>query len=46
MKTLLKMTFCLLFIGLLGVVMIKIVYGCSWSEAVEIADNFASELLS
>ena len=46
MKTLLRMTFCFLFIGLVGVVIIKLVYGCSWSEAVDIAENFVSEVLS
>ncbi len=45
MKALLKMAFYLFFIGFLGVVIIKVVYGCSWSEAFEIADSFISELL-
>ena len=29
-----------------GVVLIKLLYGVSWTEAVEIADQFAEDLLA
>ena len=46
MRTLLRLFVLVAAIFGGGVVLIKLLYGVSWTEAVEIADQFAEDLLA
>jgi len=45
MKALFHMMAFLALVVLGGILVIKLLYGCSWRESVDIADQFVSDLL-